>query len=222
MNRLDIMTEDMPVSVFLPDVPAEGVILLPMECQRAAGVWQAVKQPCAALIAVGGFDWNRDLSPWSAQAVFPGEDDFSGGADAFLEKITGKILPQAEQAAGLKPKWRAVAGYSLAGLFAAYAVFRCAAFSRMASVSGSMWFDGWLDYAEKTPLHAPVERAYFSAGAKEKRTRNARMAPVEENTRRMQALFESRGARSLFELNPGNHFVDMEIRMAKAIDFLSK
>ena len=154
--------------------------------------------------------------------MFSGEEDFSGGADAFLEEIVEKILPEAERRADLHPTWRAIAGYSLAGLFAAYAVYRCAAFQRMASVSGSMWFDGWLDYAEKTPLAASVERAYFSVGAKEKRTRNARMASVEENTIRMQALFEARGAESLFELNPGNHFVDMDKRMAKAIAFLSK
>ncbi|MBQ0070847.1 MAG: hypothetical protein KBS81_03175, partial [Spirochaetales bacterium] len=37
-------------------------------------------------------DWNRDLSPWKAKAVFNGED-FSGGADAFLRLLLEKTIP---------------------------------------------------------------------------------------------------------------------------------
>lgn len=222
MRSINLTADGRPVSVFLPDGPSEGLILLHMECERAAGVWQAVNQPRAALIAVGGLDWNRDLSPWPAKAVFAGEDDFSGQADAFLTALVERILPEAERACGLTPLWRALAGYSLAGLFAVYAAYRCDTFTRIASVSGSMWFDGWMDFAGQTPPPAWVQRAYFSVGAKEKRTRNLRMAPVEDNTRRMQALFESRGAQSRFDLNPGNHFFDVPARMARALAFLSE
>ena len=85
-----------------------------------------------------------------------------------------------------------------------------------------MWYDGWLDFARQNPLAAPVDRAYFSVGAKEKKTRNVRMAAVEDCTRAMNDLFSDRGAESLLELNPGNHFVDADLRMAKAIRFLTE
>lgn len=222
MNLIPLIIDAHPVSIFLPEEATDGLILLPMEPDRAAGICALLKASRTALIAVGGFDWNRDLSPWPAPAVFPGEADFSGQADAFLQKLLHTILPEAEHAAHIAPTWRGVAGYSLAGLFAAYAAFRCEAFTRIASVSGSMWYDGWLSFARNTPFSAPVDRAYFSVGAKEKRTRNPRMAPVEANTQMMRELFADRGAESLFELNPGNHFVDTELRMVKAITFLTK
>ena len=41
-------------------------------------------------------------------------------------------------------------------------------------------------------------------------------------TRAMKDLFAERGAESCFELNPGNHFVDADLRMAKAIRFLTE
>lgn len=150
------------------------------------------------------------------------EADFGGQAEAFLNELAGSIIPAAERTMDIKPLWRGMAGYSLAGLFAVYAAYRCNAFTRVASVSGSMWYDGWLEYAQNAFLPAQTERAYFSVGAREKKTRNARMAAVEDNTRAMDALMRDRGIESIFELNPGNHFVDMEIRMAKAIEFLTK
>ena len=40
-------------------------------------------------------DWNRELSPWPAKAVF-GDEDFSGGADDFIEKLVENIIPKVE------------------------------------------------------------------------------------------------------------------------------
>ena len=206
------------LTIFAPNVPCDGVIYIPSHGD-AAETAALLPDLRAALVFIDGFDWNRDLSPWPAKAAF-GDEDFSGQADAFLKDLTEEILPAAERKMNIQPKWRGVAGYSLAGLFAAYAVYRSGQFSRLASVSGSMWFDGWMEYAEKTPLGAPIERAHFSVGAKEKKTRNARMQPVEENTRAMCRVFEERGAKSVFVLNPGNHFVDAQKRLADALNYL--
>lgn len=206
------------LTFFLPDGSFEGVIYIPSH-GNPEEIVRLIPVLRAALVFIEGFDWNRDLSPWPAKAVF-GDEDFSGQADAFLKDLTEEILPAAERKMNIQPEWRGVAGYSLAGLFAAYAVYRSGQFSRLASVSGSMWFDGWMKYAEKTPLGAPIERAYFSVGAKEKKTRNARMQTVEENTRAMCRLFEERGAKSVFVLNPGNHFVDAQKRLADALNYL--
>lgn len=218
MKRVQLQTGKYRLAVFLPVDEPEGVICIPMR-GSAEEIVRLLPELRAAAVSVEGFDWNRDLSPWPARAVF-GDEDFGGGADAFLKDLTEIILPAAEQAMQIKPLWRGIAGYSLAGLFALYAVYRSGLFTRAASVSGSVWFDGWMGFAEKTPFAAEVTHAYFSVGAKEKKTRNVRMQPVEENTRRMQELFGKRGAKSQFVLNPGNHFVDAERRMADAIEYL--
>lgn len=206
-------------TVFEPEGACGGVVYLPMN-GGAEEIRRLMTNRQTALIAVSGFDWNRDLSPWPAKAVF-GEEDFSGGADAFLDSLT-RLIPEVERTAQLQPVWRGVAGYSLAGLLAVYAVYRCGLFTRAASVSGSMWYDGWLDYARETPFAAAVTHAYFSVGAKEKKTRNVRMASVGDCTRAMNGLFSGRGVKSLFELNPGNHFAEPGRRTARALDCLSE
>lgn len=58
-------------------------------------------------IAVEIDDWNDDLSPWKAQAVFK-DDDFGGGAVKTLEKILTLCSDKKKYYIG---------GYSLAGLF---------------------------------------------------------------------------------------------------------
>ena len=206
------------LTVFAPDGPAEGVVYIPSHGNPEETV-RLIPDPNAALVFIDGFDWNKDLSPWPAKAVF-GDGDFGGQADAFLNELTEKIIPAAEGEMEISPLWRGAAGYSLAGLFSVYSVYKSSFFSRAASVSGSVWFDGWMEYARSRAFAAEVERAYFSVGAKEKKTRNVRMQPVEENTRAMHELFEARGAESRFVLNPGNHFVDAQKRLREALDYL--
>ena len=43
-----------------------------------------------SLTAVKVSDWNRELSPWEAPAVF-GNEAFGGGADEFLEKMHSSV-----------------------------------------------------------------------------------------------------------------------------------
>ena len=46
------------------------------------------------------------------------------------------------------------------------------------------------------------------------------MKTVEERTQDAAALFLARGVPSIFEKNPGNHFVDGPLRTAKALRWL--
>ena len=125
---------------------SQAVVYAVMDQDEAQAVWSMLKEPKPALAAVSGVDWNRELSPWPALKVFRGGGDFGGEGQAFLDMLTGQIVPLAEAQLGFAPVSRAVAGYSLAGLFALWAVFQTDVFDRTASVSGSLWFDGFIDY----------------------------------------------------------------------------
>lgn len=166
-------------------------------------------------------DWETSFSPWSAPRAFKSGADFSGGAAAYLHMLTDTLLPQAEAALGLQPAWRGLAGYSLAGLFALYTAYHSSAFQRIASVSGSLWFDGWLEFMQTHPTQALPERAYFSVGDTEKNTKNPRMAVVESHTQAAAVLWREAGVPTAFELNPGGHFQDVPERVAKAVVFLA-
>lgn len=170
--------------------------------------------------AVGGLRWDDEMSPWESPPLFKGDTPCTGGADAYLATLTGNILPEILSRLSAAPSFLALAGYSLAGLFAVYATYRTDRFSRIASASGSFWFPGFMDFTrEHAPKRRP-ERVYFSLGDKEAKTRNKILRTVEDNTRALYARYEDAGVNIVFELNPGNHFQDAPERMAKGIAWI--
>ena len=130
-----------------PDAPALYTV---SEGREARALFGALPGPRPSLVCIDGVDWDRDLSPWPAEKVFRGGADFSGGAEAFLQVLLQNILPAAEE--NLSPAWRGIFGYSLAGLFSLWTMTKTDAFQRCASMSGSLWFDGFTDYLSTHPL----------------------------------------------------------------------
>ena len=63
-----------------------------------------------------------------------------------MQLLTEEIMPTAEKEINGVPRWRGLAGYSLAGLVALYAIYRTDLFSRVGSMSGSLWFPGMKEH----------------------------------------------------------------------------
>lgn len=188
--------------------------------QLGAGVWQQCTRlgcPGFTLVCVGTNRWNDDLSPWPAPSVFKRGEDFGGGAARQLKLLETGIVPATDGLLGTRPSRRIIAGYSLAGLFAVWSVFNSQLFSAVASASGSLWFPGFAEYAAGHSLVAPLDWAYFSLGSQEDNARNKVMAQVRGRTEEVRAELSRRGVQTTFVLNPGNHFRDTELRMAKGI-----
>lgn len=99
-----------------------------------------------------------------------------------------------------------------------------ATFQRIGAVSGSFWFPGLLDYVDQQLSGGAVglTHAYLSLGDREARTPNPQIMRVRENAELLASRFENAGITSLFELNRGNHFQNVEGRMQKALDWLVK
>lgn len=203
------------LTIFHGELPEVFYLIGSEEEGRA--VFEAIPLPRPALIAVDGADWDRDLSPWPAPKAFRGGSDFSGGAAAFLGVLVNDLVPMAEQELDFIPEHRGLAGYSLAGLFAVWALWEGAPFDRFASMSGSLWFDGFTDYAAAhQPKCRPVNVS-LSLGDGEKKTRNPRMARVEESTQTVIALLEKEGIPVTFHAESGGHFNDVNGRIARGI-----
>ena len=178
---------------------------------------QEMGAPACSLLVTGGGEWNRDMSPWAAPAVFKGGEPFTGGADGFLTVLLGQILPEGWGRIGDTPAFTGLAGYSLAGLFALYALCRCDAFDRAASVSGSLWFPGFTEYVlTHEPCRRP-EMLYFSLGDRESRTANPVLRTAERCMTDIASHYAGLGIPVIREMNPGNHFRDEALRTAKGI-----
>ena len=172
------------------------------------------------LVTISGLHWNQELSPWPVETVVSKDDNFAGEAAQWLSLLTGEVVPQVEQLLDLPPTWRMLAGYSLAGLFAVWTAFHSDLFTRFLSASGSMWYPGWLEYAREHELAVSLQGIYLSVGEQESTSRNAVLHTVGERTRAMTELMAERGIPSHFELNPGNHFKNPPLRVAKGICWL--
>ena len=168
------------------------------------------------LAAIGGLNWNHDLSPWPAPTIGNNKYGF-GGADEYIRKLTNEIMPEISVKLGLEPEFTAIAGYSLAGLFAIYAAYKTDIFSRIASVSGSLWFPGFTEFAEANKFARTPDLIYLSLGEAEAKTRDKNLAPVRKNTEKLVEIYRSRNIPTIFELNPGNHFTETIGRTAKGI-----
>ncbi|MCR4774964.1 MAG: esterase [Saccharofermentans sp.] len=150
-------------------------------------------------------DWNKDLSPWEAPAVF-GIENFGNGASDTLSEILSLCTD--------KDKKYYIGGYSLAGLFALWASAQTEIFEGVAAASPSVWFPEFLDYIrERKPL---CKKIYLSLGDKEEKTRNPVMATVGDKIRELDSFLAQEGFDCVLEWNEGNHFKDFDIRTAKA------
>ena len=161
--------------------------------------------------------WNDDLTPWECPGLFADDSPFAGKAAEQLRLLESEIIPRVEGDAPRKPEQRVLAGYSLAGLFATWATFNSAAFGRVASASGSLWYPDFTGYAAANEFARKPACAYFSLGSKEAHTPSRLLRNVAQGTRDIVELFEARSVPTLFEQNPGNHFKEPALRMAKGI-----
>ena len=122
-------------------------------------------------------DWNKDLSPWEAPAVF-GIENFGDGAADTLKEILSLCTD--------KDKKYYIGGYSLAGLFSLWASVQTDKFEGVAAASPSVWFPEFLEYIrERRPL---CKKIYLSLGDKEEKTKNPVMATVGDKIRELDSF----------------------------------
>ena len=221
---MDIFTTvDKSISVFSTTFPGAPVIYLNTysdEGQQVFETAQVVGRPPFTLVAISDLDWNQDMAPWDSPAAFKNGEPFTGGADDYLRLLVEEIISRAEKELPVPPAWRGIAGYSLAGLFALYAIYQTDVFSRVGCMSGSLWFPGFKEYVLSHEPKRWPDCIYFSLGDKEAKTRNPVLKTVQEKTEEIQTFYQNKGIDTVFRLNPGNHFVQGIERTVAGIHWL--
>lgn len=195
---------------------ASGIVLIQMaDDHDLAGIQRemaAIRENTKADFLLRVFRvnrWNEDLSPWNAPAVF-GNEDFGAGAEDTLKEV----LKTCED----RSRTYIIGGYSLAGLFALWSAYQTDVFEGAAAASPSVWFPGFTDYMRTHEIR--TERVYLSLGDKEAKTRNPVMAAVADRIQEAEGLIRCQNRRCTLEWNPGNHFKEPELRMAKGFSWI--
>ncbi|MDO4649482.1 MAG: alpha/beta hydrolase-fold protein [Eubacteriales bacterium] len=171
------------------------------------------------LVSITGIRWDEELSPWPQSPIVAKDDHFTGEADAYLNILEEKIIPYVETivpGAGCK----ILNGYSMGGLFALYAVHHSKYFDAYAAPSGSVWFPNFKEYVKEQSILKEPECIYLSLGDRESRTKNPYLSTTESNMEELCKVYETRGITAVFEKNPGNHFKDVPLRIAKGLNWI--
>lgn len=158
-------------------------------------------------------DWNKELSPWEAPAVF-GKDNFGSDANETLLYITDRLIPYIKyEYSGITDFY--LGGYSLAGLFSLWTGYQTDSFKGVAGVSPSVWFPGWDSFIKSNEMKAA--RTFLSLGDREEKTRNKVVATVGD---RIKMQYDNLYNDCVLEWNSGNHFADPDKRTAKGFAWL--
>ena len=172
-----------------------------------------------SIVVIDEVDWNNDLTPWPEEGVFRKAKPFGGKAALFLDKLISEIVPNAEKRLGIEEAERTILGVSLSGLFAIWAMFETDTFTNIISLSGSLWYDGFVGWMKENTPSTSIRKVCMLLGEKEKHTKEKRMAAVEDRTVTAADVIKAKSrADVMFELVEGTHFSPIMPRLERAFE----
>ena len=192
-------------------------VLLPERMKEADMTWleEVVQKYPVNIVAISGMKWNDDLTPWKAPALNPKEEDFKGRAKNFLSSLLSDLFINTEQSLRLNHPKRHLIGISLSGLFSLWASIETNKFNSVASISGSLWYDGFVEWFKEQELLA--DRYFLSLGDKEVKAKNERLASIGTCTESILQIIQDKSKEVTFISDEGNHFEFFKERLEKAI-----
>lgn len=216
---------DRKVTVYASDLSDRPIVYLNNFDDSGDKIFYLIKEKYHddfSFVVINNLNWNNDMSPWSIPPIFKNDTPCTGGADLYLKILTEEIIPQVENKIIKNVSYRAIAGYSLAGLFALYSLYKTDIFSRTASISGSLWYPNFKEFVFEKKMKKRPDLLYFSLGDTECRTKNPYLKTVQQNTEEIEKFYRGKGVNTFYKLNQGNHYNNANGRMADGILYILK
>lgn len=111
-----------------------------------------------------------DYTPWPAAALAPEYRDFGGKGNQYLAFVVNELKPyiDSQYRTCTGPEHTGIIGASLGGLISLYALFLYPEiFGKFGSISGSFWYEGFVDFMKKNRLLNKESRIYMDVGSRE-------------------------------------------------------
>lgn len=151
--------------------------------------------------------WNDSLTPWPEPGEAKGCPPFAGKAQEFLSLLQQEIIPAVEKKCSLEGNYqRNLIGVSLSGLFTLWQWLGCDTFQSIASLSGSFWYIGFIEWFLRQPIPSKTGKAFFLLGDEEPHSHVTAFQSVGVNTEEIVNRLKNSGIPTTFEWVPGNHF----------------
>lgn len=195
-------------------------ILYPMD-MLSDWIDQAAEKYNITVVQITGMDWQNVFSPWPAPGVPKGTPDFKGESPEFLKLLRDSVIPTIEEKLGLDTNVeRTLVGVSMSGLFSLWQWMICDTFTNIASLSGSFWYEGFLDWMKSRPIPRKTGKAYFLLGDQEIKANAKAFQTVGANTQEIVDLLRKAGITTYYDIVPGNHYSSPIPRLTQAFTTL--
>ena len=205
-----------------PDSDKAAYILYPLN-RLEKWIAPAAEEFGTSIVIITGMDWDNDLTPWPATGVPAGAPDFKGLAQEFFDKLTQEVIPALETAMNLRNDVeRSLVGISLSGLFALWQWPQSEFFRNIATLSGSYWYEGFVEWVSRQSFSGKTGKCYMLLGEEEPRQGNAAFSRVGDCTEEIAARLRRQGVESTYETVPGNHFQYPIERLNRAFAYLKR
>lgn len=196
-------------------------ILYPMDGFLDHWIDMAAKKYGITIVVITGMDWQNVFSPWPAKGVPSGSPDFKGESPDFLNILQHTVIPDIESALGYRTNpERTLVGVSMSGLFALWQWILCDTFTNIASLSGSFWYEGFMDWFISHPVSHKDGDAFFLLGNQEAKSSIREFQTVGVNTATIIDLLKKEGVKVMFRSVPGNHYSNPIPRLDAAFSAL--
>lgn len=173
------------------------------------------------IAVITDMDWQNVFSPWPAKGVPHESPDFKGESPQFLKQLQDVVIPKIEKALGhTKAAERTLVGVSMSGLFALWQWMLCDTFVNIASLSGSFWYEGFVNWMKNRDIPKKTGRAYFLLGDSEAKSKIKAFKTVARDTQEIMSTLDTAGIRTEFQSVPGNHYSHPIERLDNALSAL--
>lgn len=207
-------------SDYIPDGKI-AYILYPMDGFLDRWIESAAKKYGVTIVVITGMDWQNVFSPWPARGVPAGSPDFKGESTEFLNILKNKVIPNIELALGYRANpIRTIVGVSMSGLFVLWQWILCDTFDNIACLSGSFWYEGFMDWIKTHPVSHKNGAAFFLLGNQEVKSSIREFQTVGVNTATIIDFLKKEKVKVMFQSVPGNHYSDPIRRLDAAFSAL--
>lgn len=220
MHKIDIGTLHCLCYGYVGNKEKIAYILYPVNNILDNWIQPTAKKYKTTIVVITGMDWQNVFSPWPAKGVPAGSPDFKGESSEFLQTLRQKVIPKVESILGINNPERSLIGVSMSGLFALWQWIMCDSFKNIASLSGSFWYEGFMEWISSKTYIYKNGSAFFLLGTQEIKTRIKAFNSIEANTSKIVEQLKMNGIKVRFDHVPGNHFSNPIPRLEAAFSAL--
>lgn len=148
----------------------DGGYLFLKQLTKLEAMFSAGTLPELIFVGVTSCNRNAEYTPWKARALAARYDEFGGQGSSYLSFLINdlKVYIDAEYRTHSDCSQTAIAGASLGGLISMYALCRQPdIFGKFASLSGSFWYEGFVDFMKADGTVYAGQKIYMDVGERE-------------------------------------------------------